>query len=922
MFTPNVLGPVALSLLLIGSLSHSATAQTARRCCLPDETCQVMTAKQCNDNGGVWRFDEPLCDGADPCPFPYQGVGMSMTAARRLVREKTVHTLWVQDPMATYAADYVFWGLLDPSGSAMVIAPQIVVDLRNYQGTGLADHAANTAAALRQQVATAKAIWDTAAHADPTDPEETLPFYWAVRFDALGIGFDWSEGPGKLPSFSNHKCDVLPGKLSRQRYIDHPGRVVSASGSPATTIELSAVYSDNPSTFYEQFPLNYFEEPWPATMIIEGEEPQEITGFDPDAGTVTVSPGFSGNIENAEFRIVRTDPNPHGALFPCYFFKNGAEELETWVVAFCSAMQSEMAGEDWPENVGGPVAVIVGDEDLNLLGVDYLNYYNDYLQSPRASDPEFKIDATHTLQQWDFDYAKDSGGVRFDQYDFMPQVAEYSPLNKDVRSYLICTLQTAYNYHRHLSTWQHLQQLWPKAHLSQYLLGDNYGVKLGEDPPLAVPAGPAEGWFHGTRKWAGTVAWDVYNCITNPVPWRSIAADGGCLPVFHASASTFEGTIAETNTSEYYEIVVDSVGTVDVGDFLDRDFELFVRFTGGNNGGRIIRVTEWELATHTITLEDPLILPVNDEEPFVLFFPSDPYVDYIDSAGVAEWPLIETFCDRYAQPIDEEGFRATAIKWAAEQARAQTLAMPKHRYTVYCGPGSVTNWFPPDEGSLPDWYDGQDEQVSFAATYPHSPMTCQDGWLNSGDWQQITAQAMDYGVNDFVWFIPEFHLAPTTADVVLWPALLNVALTYNMHFPAYKEIACIADWDMDGIVEEHDMTKFTTAWLASSLETDFDNDGNRDENGDLVLDAEDLATFEDAFNSGVCGDVVAFPIPENCDADWDEDGDVGVPDIFAFLSDWFAQVTEARCYGGTCDVPAIFAFLTVWFATGIGECES
>jgi hypothetical protein len=45
-----------------------------------------------------------------------------------------------------------------------------------------------------------------------------------------------------------------------------------------------------------------------------------------------------------------------------------------------------------------------------------------------------------------------------------------------------------------------------------------------------------------------------------------------------------------------------------------------------------------------------------------------------------------------------------------------------------------------------------------------------------------------------------------------------------------------------------------------------------------------------------------------------------VPDIFCFLSDWFAMDPEARCYGGTCDVPAIFAFLSVWFATGQGPC--
>lgn len=60
--------------------------------------------------------------------------------------------------------------------------------------------------------------------------------------------------------------------------------------------------------------------------------------------------------------------------------------------------------------------------------------------------------------------------------------------------------------------------------------------------------------------------------------------------------------------------------------------------------------------------------------------------------------------------------------------------------------------------------------------------------------------------------------------------------------------------------------------------------------------------------------------PAFCDADWCQDGEVGVPDIFCFLSAWFSMDPEARCYGGQCDVPAIFAFLSIWFATGQGPC--
>lgn len=56
-------------------------------------------------------------------------------------------------------------------------------------------------------------------------------------------------------------------------------------------------------------------------------------------------------------------------------------------------------------------------------------------------------------------------------------------------------------------------------------------------------------------------------------------------------------------------------------------------------------------------------------------------------------------------------------------------------------------------------------------------------------------------------------------------------------------------------------------------------------------------------------------VPDECQclADWNSDGVVNVPDIFAFLSDWFAGDADASHDGAT-DVPDIFAFLSLWFA--------
>lgn len=53
-----------------------------------------------------------------------------------------------------------------------------------------------------------------------------------------------------------------------------------------------------------------------------------------------------------------------------------------------------------------------------------------------------------------------------------------------------------------------------------------------------------------------------------------------------------------------------------------------------------------------------------------------------------------------------------------------------------------------------------------------------------------------------------------------------------------------------------------------------------------------------------------------CRADYNQDSTLGVPDIFAFLADWFAGAPEANFdgQGSQPEVPDIFAFLAAWFA--------
>ena len=66
---------------------------------------------------------------------------------------------------------------------------------------------------------------------------------------------------------------------------------------------------------------------------------------------------------------------------------------------------------------------------------------------------------------------------------------------------------------------------------------------------------------------------------------------------------------------------------------------------------------------------------------------------------------------------------------------------------------------------------------------------------------------------------------------------------------------------------------------------------------------------------GSVNDMVILPDELPCAADFDGNGNVEVPDIFAFLSAWFASDPSANMDDiPEIEVPDIFAFLSFWFA--------
>ncbi|MBX3406703.1 MAG: hypothetical protein KF869_08060 [Phycisphaeraceae bacterium] len=90
---------LALAFPLTCCLSGTVTAQTpARACCLPDHSCIVTTAYECSQAGGITRSLDGDCNGHPCTTITLGSIGMSQTAARRLVREGVVHTLQISDP--------------------------------------------------------------------------------------------------------------------------------------------------------------------------------------------------------------------------------------------------------------------------------------------------------------------------------------------------------------------------------------------------------------------------------------------------------------------------------------------------------------------------------------------------------------------------------------------------------------------------------------------------------------------------------------------------------------------------------------------------------------------------------------------------------------------------------------------------------
>ena len=232
---------------------------------------------------------------------------------------------------------------------------------------------------------------------------------------------------------------------------------------------------------------------------------------------------------------------------------------------------------------------------------------------------------------------------------------------------------------------------------------------------------------------------------------------------------------------------------------------------------------------------------------------------------------------------------------------------------MYYGPGRINGD-----------YDGVPERVSTMATYPYLGFEAKDGWLNGADWGEIGSRAIDYGVNHFVWFMPEIVDGcddPLEDDCLsMWAlttAIYTIDTQYASNLPIYTNIACIGDWNRDGIIDTDDAMAFGDSLANEEPEADLNNDG--------LWDQSDIAIYNSVMCGGGCAPVddPGCTNDEDCHvADWCSDGASGIEDIFCFLNEWFiGPQSAAYNFGGTPGVPALFAFLNLWFSVGARDCE-
>jgi hypothetical protein len=648
-----------------------------------------------------------------------------------------------------------------------------------------------------------------------------------------GVFFAHVVDVGTSPTSTSFRLYSYPRQLSSHHYI--PFLIADNIGTAESPTTTTFVPSNGYLGYYDKYEDGYFtanEDGGAVPAIIEfaSNTPTvalrgvkcDVIGWNQSAKRFTVGVrrllGGGGYDLDArgdyQYDALPATPNSSdhyvmtrpGGVGPVFFFKNGAEECDAWTQEFI-----EWLTLYWPVGLESPNAVVITTEDLVEANHSSVRFSAEQLQSeyemwlndPRADDPAYTIDGTRTLAQWDSDFRYDKTNTRIP----LPQpYIAYDPRAEAWHSYLMATLQTAYDYHRWQSTWQHLHTLWPDTHLPQYQIGNTIGTASSPVPLL-----PGEVAYHG-QTWQGAVTWDDYGWI--------LFMRGGADAVWGSTTGVLSGGLGELNVKNF------TPGASPVGKTLE--------FYAGPYVGQTFTITAWNSGTSTLTLSPAVSPAPGADEPFlVIWGPSYPYWDYDTNA--AGWDVFQAFIARAGETADASGFVHTAKRWANECAKAQTRAFPNNPYSTYYSMGP---------------YDGNDDYMSQFWCYPTTGFALPDGTLSGTDWGEIGAQAVGYGVNHFAWFQPlavKYESSTWTPQMEvdeLETSMQTTKATIDANIDAFKNIACPADFNADGYVTSSDIFDYMNAYFAPDVAADMDGDG--------VLNITDFYDYLDLFYALAC----------------------------------------------------------------------
>jgi len=506
---------------------------------------------------------------------------------------------------------------------------------------------------------------------------------------------------------------------------------------------------------------------------------RKVVGWDPVNCLLTVSPslpeapsapsvaGPTVSFDSFVIRRVRNSGDSSITPEDIFFFKNAKIDVEQWVIRFKAKMLELISLSYIPD----PDIISFSHEDLQYGKTSFVrwdgifSYYELNLQDDKASDSSYTIDGTLTLKQWDTLYRKDKEGNRL-EFPFSYDVD--SPLAQDIRSYLVNTWSTAYNYHFSKAVWDNLVSIWPKTKCVQYQLGSGVGSSSG---PSKI--GPNEDSYHGI-KWNHSISSELkYSIISN-------AYSSG---YYNAQCST-SGFSASKNQFKISSESLNSILLLFSGSSpLFSSLSFSWRSGAMNKKKYKINSIQHRMPEddYILTVDTMDSVPLNLDYGIITGFPGSAYQEYV-SYNV-KWGLLPFYLDRYGQLSTSTGYTNASKYWAIEKVKSLCKSFPENSIAVYafCGLNSE------------EPYNEDREWLGFEYTYPGEEFYTKDGYLDGNDWGDILTSCMNSGVNQFIWVEPnvitDLNVSDSLTLDVLYQAILKQKQAYYSNIELFRKIA-------------------------------------------------------------------------------------------------------------------------------------